>query len=80
MGPELEKVEKEVERYREFDLLCQGLVMVNEQICQLRPARILADEDELEQLKKQLRRRFAARRKGKSTAGGLAIWIWKPAK
>ena len=68
LGPELEKVEKEVERYREFDRLCQELVMVNEQICQLRPARILADEDELEQLKKQLRRRFAARRKRKSTA------------
>ena len=49
---ELEKVQKEVERYREFDRLCQELVMVNEQICQLRPARILADEDELEQLKK----------------------------
>ncbi len=68
LGPELEKVEKEVERYREFDRLCQELVMVNEQICQLRPARILADEDELEQLKKKLRRRFAARRKRKSTA------------
>ena len=52
LGPELEKVQKEVERYREFDRLCQELVMVNEQICQLRPARILADEDELEQLKK----------------------------
>ena len=27
LGPELEKVEKEVERYREFDRLCQELVI-----------------------------------------------------
>ena len=67
-GPELEKVEKEVERYREFDRLCQELIIVNEQICQLRPVRILADEDELERLKKKLRRYFAAKRKRKSTA------------
>ena len=52
LGPELEKVEKEVGRYREFDRLCEELVEINEQICQLRPTPILADEDELEQLKK----------------------------
>ena len=68
LGPELEKVEKEVERYQEFDRLCQELVMVNERICKLRPARILADEDELEQLKKKLRRHFAARRTRKLIA------------
>ena len=27
LGPELEKVQKEVERYRKFDRLCQELVM-----------------------------------------------------
>ena len=37
LGPELEKVEKEVERYRHFVRLCQQLVEVNDQICQLRP-------------------------------------------
>ena len=68
LGPELEKVEKEVGRYREFDRLCEELVEINEQICQLRPTPILADEDELEQLKKKLRRRFAARRKRKLIA------------
>ena len=57
-----------MERYREFDRLCEELVVVNERIRQLRPARILADENELEQLKKNPRRRFAAKRKRKSTA------------
>jgi hypothetical protein len=40
-------------------------VEVNDQICQLRPARTIPDEDELEQLKKKLRRHFAEKRKKK---------------
>ena len=62
LGPELEKVEKEVERYRHFVRLCQQLIEVNDKICQLRPVRTIAEEDALEQLKKKLRRRFAAKR------------------
>ena len=65
LGPELEKVEREVERYRAFVRLCQQVVEVNDQICQLRPVRTLADENELEQLKKKLRRHFAEKRKKK---------------
>ena len=52
LGPELEKVEREVERYREFDRLCQELVEINGQICNLRPVPLIEDENELEQLKK----------------------------
>lgn len=52
LGPELEKVEKEVERYREFDRLCQQLVEINDQICHLRPVPVIENETELEQLKK----------------------------
>jgi len=62
-GPELEKTEKEVERYRAFVRLSEELVEVNDQICQLRPARIIDDESELEQLKKKQRRHFAEKRK-----------------
>ena len=99
MGPELEKAEREVERYRTFIRLSQEPVAVNDRICQLgsgsvleggqsrlkagcgqncppsksklthyrqlRPARIIEDEDELEQLKKKLRRHFAEKRKKK---------------
>jgi hypothetical protein len=63
LGPELEKTEKEVERYRAFVRLSEELVEVNDQICQLRPARIIDDESELEQLKKKQRRHFAEKRK-----------------
>ena len=65
LGPELEKVEKEVERYHAFLRLSQELAEVNERICQLRPVRSLKDENELEQLKKKLRRHFAEKRKKK---------------
>ena len=65
LGPELEKVEKEVEQYREFDRLCQELVEVNDQICQLRPVPVMEDENELEQLKKKLQRHFARKRRKK---------------
>lgn len=62
LGPELEKVESEVVRYRTFVDLCQQIVAVNDEICQLRPVPVVDDENELEQLKKKLLRRFAAKR------------------
>ncbi len=65
LGPELEKVEQEVERYHSFVRLCRELVAVNDQICQLRPVRTIEDETQLEQLKKKLRRHFAEKRKRK---------------
>ncbi len=65
LGPELEKIEKEVERYRAFVRLSQELVQVNDRICQLRPVPSLDTEDQLEQLKKKLRRHFAGKRKQK---------------
>jgi hypothetical protein len=52
LGPELEKVEQEVERYREFDRLCQEPVEVNDQICHLHPVPVIGDENEAEQLNK----------------------------
>jgi hypothetical protein len=65
LGPALEKVEQEVERYRVFVQLCQELVEVNDQICQLRPVRVVEDENQLEELKKELRRHFVKKRKRK---------------
>jgi hypothetical protein len=54
-----------VERYHAFLRLSQELVEVNHRICQLRPVRSFEDENELEQLKKKLRRHFAEKRKKK---------------
>jgi hypothetical protein len=65
LGPELEKAEGEVERYRTFVRLSQELVEVNDRICRLRPARSIDKENELEQLKKKLRRHFAEKQKKK---------------
>jgi hypothetical protein len=61
MGAELEKVRKELAAHRVFLGLCQQLVEVNEQICQLRPVQEVKDEKELEALKKKLQRQFSAR-------------------
>jgi hypothetical protein len=64
-GPEMEKVLAEVDRYKEFLELTRELIEVNEKICQLRPAREIEDEEELEALKKRLQRRFAKKRNKK---------------
>lgn len=61
MGPELEKVRKEVENHRVFLRLCKELVQVNEKICRLRPVEEIGDEKELEALKKKLQRQFSGR-------------------
>ena len=68
LGPELEKVGREVDAYRTFVRLCTELVEVNEQLCQLRPVRAVASARELTQLKKKLRRRFARKWPAKSSA------------
>ena len=62
LGPELEKVENEVQRYRIFVGLCQQIVAVNDQICHLRPVPVVDDEDEFGTAQKKLRKHFAAKR------------------
>lgn len=67
LGPELEKVQQEIENYRRFVGLTRELVEVNEKICQMRPVRAIQDDEELEALKKTLSRRFGKRPKKKSS-------------
>ena len=66
LEPELEKVEREVAAYRTFVRVCAELVEVNEQICDLRPVRDLAEVRELAALKRELRRRFARKSRARS--------------
>ncbi len=66
LGPELEKVQKEIDNYRRFVGLSKELVEVNEAICQKRPSRDIEDQAEWETLKKTLSRQFAKRSKRKS--------------
>ena len=58
LGPELQKVGREVETYRRFVQLSQELVEVNEQICDLRPVEEI-EEEALDRLKKKLRRKYS---------------------
>jgi hypothetical protein len=67
LGPELEKVQQEVENYRRFVALTRELVEVNEKISQMRPVREIQDDAELEALKKTLSRQFGRRSKKKSS-------------
>ena len=59
LGPELEKVERELANYRRFGELCSELVATNEQICRLRPAPQISDERELAKLKKTLQGKYS---------------------
>jgi hypothetical protein len=59
LGPELEKVEKEIANYRRFGELCSELVAVNEQLCRLRPAPEIKNERQLTRLKKTLQRKYS---------------------
>ena len=63
LGPALAKASKEASNYREFLQLVSELVKINEKICDLRPLIEIEDEDEMEALKKKLRRQFAAKRR-----------------
>ncbi len=60
LGPELEKVGREVESYRRFVELRLELVEISEQICDLRPVQEMKEES-LDQLKKKLRRKYSAK-------------------
>jgi hypothetical protein len=52
LGPELEKVEKEVQTYQAFVRLTQEWMEINDRICQMRPVHSIGNETELEELKK----------------------------
>ena len=68
LGPELEKVEREVANYQRLVRWWDQWVEVNEKICKLRAARRIEDEKELEALKKTLSRKFGRKLKRKSSA------------
>ncbi len=65
LGPEMEKYQTEIANHQRFQKLCQEIVAINEQICALRPVRVLADETELATLKKKLQQQFLAKYKKK---------------
>jgi len=64
-GPEMEKYMEEIYNHKQFLKLCEELVEVNEQICNLRPVRMIEDENELTALKKKLQQMFMPKLKKK---------------
>jgi len=58
IGPELKKYTEEIDNYHAFQELCEDLVRTSEKICNLQPVPVMKDVDELEELKKNLQRRF----------------------
>jgi len=58
LGPELDKLKKEVENYQAFKKLSQELIAVSNNICELRPTPEIQDTDELRELKKNLQKAF----------------------
>lgn len=65
IGPELSKYMEEIANYKKFLELYDELIVVNEQICDLRPVPEIKDEDELAELKKKLHRQFMKKYKEK---------------
>lgn len=67
LGPELEKLRREVENYQTFKKLYQELIVISRQICDLRPVVDCKDDKELMELKKTLERVFLKKSKRKLT-------------
>jgi len=58
LGPELAKLQKESENYQRFKKLTQELTLVNNAICEQRPVTRVSDNEDLEELKKKLKKQL----------------------
>ena len=65
IGPEMAKYQDETSTYKNFLMLCEQIITINEQICERRPIQVIEDEDELAELKKKLQQMFTAKLKKK---------------
>ena len=65
LGVEMDKYREETSNYKKSLSIFDELIKVNEQICNLRPVRVIEDENELATLKKKLQQMFIAKLKKK---------------
>ena len=65
LGLEMEKYREEIANHHRFQKLCHEIVVINEQICTLRPVPVMDDEVGLADLKKKLQQLFTAKYKKK---------------
>jgi hypothetical protein len=65
LGAEMDKYREETSNYKKSLSIFDELIGVNEQICNLRPVRVIEDENELAALKKKLQQMFMSKLKKK---------------
>jgi hypothetical protein len=65
LGVEMDKYREETSNYKKSLAIFNELIEVNEQICNLRPVRVIEDENELVALKKKLQQMFIPKLKKK---------------
>jgi hypothetical protein len=65
LGVEMDKYREETTNYKKFLSIFDEIIEVNEQICNLRPVRVIEDENELAVLKKKLQQMFIEKLKKK---------------
>lgn len=65
LGPEMKKYHEDIANHQRFSKLCEEIVLVNEQICSIRPVQVIEDEDEMAMLKKKLQQTFLPKLKKK---------------
>ncbi len=65
LGPEVEKYIHETNEYKKFIKICEELVEVNEQLCDVRPIEQPGSQEELEALKKKLQQKLMRKQQQK---------------
>lgn len=67
LGPELAKLQSEVENYQRYKTLSQELIAVSNAICDSRETPVVTDARELEEIKKKLVNQFKKKSEKKLT-------------
>jgi len=65
LGPELDKLKKEIENHQTFKKLSQDVIAISNNICELRPIPEIQDTDQLRALKKNSQKAFMKKYKTK---------------
>jgi len=73
LGPQLQKYKEEIGNYHQFQRLCEKIIGINEEICNLQPVAQIEDTNKLEELKKNLKRHFMKKYKKRLTG---SYWSW----
>lgn len=65
LGLEMAKYQEETSAHKNFLMLCEQIITINEQLCERRPIQVIEDENDLAALKKKLQQMFMEKLKKK---------------